>query len=115
MSEPIILTLPKPPSVNQLYANVGRRRVKTKVARNWHRTAAWLTKLAAKGQRIEGPWAISVVLPRSMKGDADNRLKPLLDAAVASGIVCDDRHCVAVSVERTGETPDVIVTLRAAP
>jgi crossover junction endodeoxyribonuclease RusA len=110
----IVATLPMPPSVNALYANIGRRRVKTKVARRWHRDASWLIKLTAKGRRIEGPWAISLVLPRSMKGDPDNRLKAVLDAAVASGCVIDDRHCVAVNVQRTGETSEAVVTLRAA-
>jgi crossover junction endodeoxyribonuclease RusA len=110
----LTVALPMPPSVNALYANVGRRRVKTKAARNWHRSASWAIKLEARGRRIEGSWVIGVVLPRSMKGDADNRLKPILDAAVASGIVCDDRHCVAVSVERSGDTSEAIITLRAA-
>jgi len=110
----ITISLPLPPSVNQLYANVGRRRVKTKAARNWHKEASWLIKLEAKGRRIDGPWAISVTLPRSMKGDPDNRLKAVLDAAVASGCVIDDRHCVAVNVVRTGATSAALVTLRAA-
>jgi crossover junction endodeoxyribonuclease RusA len=110
----IVAKLPMPPSVNALYANVGRRRVKTKVARNWHRDAAWAIKLAAGRIRIQGPWAISVVLPQSMKGDCDNRLKPLLDAAVASGVVIDDRHCADIKVQRTGETSEAIITLRAA-
>jgi Holliday junction resolvase RusA-like endonuclease len=108
----IVAALPMPPSVNALYATIGRRRVKTKAARNWHRTASWQIKIAAKGQRIAGAWAITVVLPRGMKGDCDNRLKAVLDAAVASGCVIDDRHCVAVAVERTGETTEAIVTLR---
>jgi Holliday junction resolvase RusA-like endonuclease len=111
----IVATLPMPPSVNQLYANVGRRRVKTKVARNWHRDASWRIALEGRGRWIKGPWRIHVVLPRSMRGDCDNRLKPILDAAVASGVVIDDRHCVAVSVERSGETSEAIVTLRPAP
>src|SRR5262245_41521524 len=100
----ITVALPMPVSVNQLYATVRGRRVKTKVARRWQRDASWLIKLEAKGRRIEGPWAIGVVLPRSTKGDPDNRLKAVLDAAVASGAVSDDRYCVAVNVERTGET-----------
>jgi crossover junction endodeoxyribonuclease RusA len=110
----ITVAVPMPPSVNQLYANVGRRRVKTALARRWHRNASWMIKLEAKGQQIQGPWAIGVVLPRSMRGDPDNRLKAILDAAVASGTVADDRYCVAVNVERTGEAPDVQITLRPA-
>jgi Holliday junction resolvase RusA-like endonuclease len=110
----LTFTLPVPPSLNALYANVGKRRVKTRVARRWHRDASWLMKLEAGGRRIEGPWAVGVVLPRSMKADPDNRLKAVLDAAVASGVVCDDRHCVSVTVERSGETSEAIVTLMSA-
>src|SRR5262245_20470260 len=80
----IKVALSLPPSVNSLYANVGRKRVKTAKARRWHDTAAWQIKLAAGRIRIEGPWAIGVVLPRSMRGDCDNRLKPILDAAVGA-------------------------------
>jgi len=103
-----------PPSTNALYSTVRGRRIKTKVARRWCRDASWLIKLGAGGGRIEGRWAIGVVLPRSTKGDPDNRLKAVLDAAVASSVVIDDRHCVAVNVERTGETTEAIVTLSSA-
>src|SRR5262245_39720721 len=89
----LTFALPIPPSMNEMYANVRGRRVKTRAARRWHHDASWLIKLEAGGSRIEGPWAIGVVYPRSMKGDVDNRLKALLDAVVASGIVCDDRYC----------------------
>src|SRR5689334_14710473 len=74
----ITVVLPMPPSVNQLYATIGRKRVKTRHARAWHKEAAWTIKLGAWGQRIEGPWAIGVVLPKAMKGDPDNRLKAIL-------------------------------------
>src|SRR5262245_52728743 len=114
MNRPVTIALPMPPSLNGMYATVRGRRVKTKAARRWANAAAWQIKIGAGGHRIDGPWAIGVVLPCSMKGDPDNRLKAILDAAVASGIVCDDRHCVGVNVERTGETDEAIVTLRSA-
>jgi len=111
----IKVALSLPPSVNSLYANVGRKRVKTAKARRWHDTAAWQIKLAAGRIRIEGPWAIGVVLPRSMRGDCDNRLKPILDAAVASGCVIDDSHCMGVTVTRTGEATDsAVITITEA-
>src|SRR5262245_44783021 len=114
MSCPVTIALPVPPSANRMYANIGKRRIKTKAARRWARDAAWAIKIAAGGRKITGPWSIGGQLPRAMKGDCDNRLKAILDAAAASGIVIDDRHCAGITVERTGETSEAIVTLRAA-
>ena len=103
----IVVSLLVPPSVNLLYATVGRRRIKTRAARRWHREQAGTRK-------IQGPWAIAVRLPKATKGDPDNRLKILVDACVASGVVSDDRYCAAISVARTGDGPEAIVTLRGA-
>lgn len=110
----ITVQLPLPPSVNGLYATVRGRRIKTQHARKWHRDASWSIKIEAKGRKIKGPWAVDVVLPRSMRGDCDNRLKILLDACVASGVVPDDRYVDGITVKRTGETSECLVTLRGA-
>jgi Holliday junction resolvase RusA-like endonuclease len=109
----ITISLPMPPSVNELYLVRPRRRIKSPKYRSWLRSAAWQIK-AQRLRPIDGPWRIAVVLPRGMKGDCDNRLKGLLDALVLSGIVEDDRRCVGINVEKTGETPEAVVILRAA-
>jgi len=114
MTSPVLtLALPLPPSVNELYLVAGRRRIKHPKYRRWLNDAAWQIK-AQRLRPIEGPWQIAITLPRGMRGDPDNRLKGLLDALVLSGIVVDDRYCMGVSVERTGNSTDAIVTVRPA-
>src|SRR5262249_29623471 len=110
----ITVALPMPPSTNALYSTYKGRRVKSKVARRWAQDAAWQIKIPAGRLRIQGPGAVSLVLPLEMNGDADNRLKAVLDAVVASGVCEDDRHCFGINVERTGESDQAVITLRAA-
>jgi hypothetical protein len=63
----LVLTLPAPPSLNNLFLTAGRRRVKSPQYRRW---------LTAAGQRqgcIGGPWEAHIVLPATLRGDAEAR------------------------------------------
>jgi len=99
------VTIPVPPSVNHLHASAkGGRRYKTRLYRAWERDAAWEIRTQHPGHVI-GKYALTLILPK-IRGDIDNRLKPVLDLLHRLGITPDDRHCVnarvATDIERKG-------------
>jgi Holliday junction resolvase RusA-like endonuclease len=115
----IIIKMPVPPSLNNCYVNVKprgqlrRARVKSPKYRAWREEAGWDVK-AQKPGRIAGPYEMHIGLPVGLRGDVDNRIKPISDLLVELGIVEDDRHCVNLSIARARTTGPVIVTLRVA-
>ena len=100
--------LPMPPSLNNAYENFSARSKKTgrmvTRRRKSDEYAKWKTNAAllieenvAPYMRISGPVCIAIALPEKMRGDVDNRIKPILDALVASGRIDDDRNVIEVS------------------
>jgi crossover junction endodeoxyribonuclease RusA len=94
-----LVSLPVPPSVNSLYGNApsGRRhgRYKTRRYRAWIEEAGW-ELLRQRPRPLIGPYSVRISLPK-IKGDPDNRIKPLLDILVSHNLTDDDRHCKHVS------------------
>jgi crossover junction endodeoxyribonuclease RusA len=113
MSAPVILTLPAPPTVNNLFINIGRGRAMSKRYKSWRQTAGWEVKRQRPG-RIIGPWEIDIALPAGLTGDLDNYAKPVCDLLVELGTVDDDRHCRRLSIAKAVTIGSVIVTLKAA-
>ena len=109
----LVLTLPPPPSVNNLFINVGRRRVKSRRYRTWLKEAGWQLQAQRNGC-IGGPWQVDIMLPARLRGDTDNYCKGILDLLVTHRVVDDDRYCRRLTVEKTGETDAVVITVRAA-
>lgn len=83
--------LPFPPTVNSLFRNFARGRVKTGRYKNWIKLAYEKFINQVYGQ-ISGRVAIKVLLfrPDQRKRDLDNYLKALLDFLVAQGVIEDD-------------------------
>jgi Holliday junction resolvase RusA-like endonuclease len=101
MTEPLVLIIPIPPSVNQIYANVpGKGRVKTKQYRQWLDLAGWQVLGQCKGKRIAGKVTIDIEVRRlSANADADNRIKAVLDLLVKQNVIDDDKHVEKVSAQ----------------
>jgi Holliday junction resolvase RusA-like endonuclease len=82
-----------PPSVNAIYANrntpgqFGRR--KTPKYKNWLK-GEMNALIYQRAKPIKGPVSVKIVLPNTMRGDADNRLKGTLDLLVKSGLIEND-------------------------
>ncbi|MDE2096379.1 MAG: RusA family crossover junction endodeoxyribonuclease [Patescibacteria group bacterium] len=90
----VSFTIPIPPSVNGLWANVGRRRIKTKRYKAWLTEAGWAI-VTQRVRPIAATSGCSVVVeigPRDPRADIDNRIKAVLDLLVRQGIIPDDRH-----------------------
>jgi Holliday junction resolvase RusA-like endonuclease len=113
VSDAISITLPKPPSVNELFANVpGTGRVKTQKYRSWERDAGWLLREQRPGH-IEGHYELTIRMPRG-RGDLGNAEKATSDLLVKHGVIDDDKFARRIVLERDDEAKDMVVTVRAA-
>lgn len=87
----IMFTIPAPPSANGIYANRrGGGRIKTAAYRKWRKAAAEHIAYVERVGPLPTPAEIVISLPRHLTGDADNRIKPTVDAIVASGALPGD-------------------------
>jgi Holliday junction resolvase RusA-like endonuclease len=85
------LVLPWPPALNNLFANVGRRRIRTS------RYEAWIAQAGAsvarqRPERLAGPFKVELVLlpPDRRVRDLDGLAKAPLDLLVKAGVIEDD-------------------------
>jgi len=94
----ITLTLPPPPSANNLFANKARGRYRTKRYMTWRRAAGWCLK-QQKQRPIQGPVDVVIMLAASLRVckngrpknvDLDNRAKAVLDLLVTHGLIDGD-------------------------
>jgi Holliday junction resolvase RusA-like endonuclease len=91
-------TIPKPPSVNDYYANNksgrGKGRYVTTRGKTWKRAA--LNELVAQGAALVNcPVRVRLDLGEdafSPNADCDNFVKPVLDLLKAAGVILDDRR-----------------------
>lgn len=99
VAPPIALTLPMPPSVNELFWNKpGRGRVKTRIYDDWLGHAGW-TLRSQKPGRIAGRVIVVMSVERSnANADVDNRIKPILDLLVGQHVIDDDRFVVGLCI-----------------
>jgi crossover junction endodeoxyribonuclease RusA len=114
----IQITLPFPPGVNNLFATVGKRRVRSKRYREWS-SAAWLAAMQQpRPDAIQGPFIASflVTRPDKRKRDLDGLLKAPLDFLVELGLIDDDSMAQSLTIEWLGyaKPGSVIITLEAA-
>lgn len=104
-----MLTLPLPPSANNLFATVmrknrhGRRvpkRIPAKHYAAWLEAAGWTLKTQERWH-LGGSVDIAIYLPSGMAGDIDNRIKAVLDLLVKFDRIDDDKHVRSLSVVRS--------------
>ena len=87
-----VLSLPFPPALNNLYANVpGKGRIKADRYVSWANAAGWDLK-AAKPVPVLGKVVISILLgrPDNRRRDLDNLAKAPLDLLQEHGVIEDD-------------------------
>ncbi len=110
------VTLPLPPSTNNLFINYGRKRRKSPKYRVWERQAILSIFAQVRAdRRIGGPVALSLCVPSGMRGDIENRLKATIDALVKSNRIDDDKHVQSILILRGGaEAGTILVKARGA-
>jgi crossover junction endodeoxyribonuclease RusA len=113
MSEPLTFLLSYPPTANNLFVNVGKRRVPSAKYKSWKDGESWSIKSRMVMQKpVCGPYTIiiSAGRPDKRRRDIDNIIKPISDALVAGGAVSDDSLCQEVTA-RWCEVPGVSVVI----
>ena len=111
----IKISLPRPPSVNALYANVpGKGRVKSARYRTWLNAAGWEIK-AQKPGKVKGDYRLWLYCqrPDRRRRDLGNLEKPISDLLVAHGVVSDDSACVELHVYWAGSGRECEVRIDA--
>lgn len=85
-------SLPMPPSVNHLYANVpGKGRVKAERYRTWRNAAGWEIRRQIVGSRIPGPVSLTYTLEDGgSRADLGNHEKALTDLLVEMNVIDGD-------------------------
>lgn len=108
MSEPKIttVTLPWPPALNNLYLNVGKRRIRTP------RYDAWLAEALAavreqRAKPVFGSFAASIAVraPDRRRRDLDGYFKATLDLLVKAGVIEDDSKANSLAIWWSPEGP----------
>lgn len=94
-----VLDLPVPPSVNGLFPGKTRR-FKSAKYKAWIEAAGWEIK-AQKVRPVSGPYAITIELAETLRGDVDNRTKACLDLLVSHRLTPDDSKAVSVTACRS--------------
>jgi Holliday junction resolvase RusA-like endonuclease len=111
----VVLTLPMPPTTNNLFAGTGRKRVKTVKYAAWCNHAGW-ELLRQHPPRIKGP--VSVLIEVSIAESNDtwdvfNREKATMDLLVTQGVIQgDNRPIVREGTMRWADVSGVRVTIR---
>lgn len=91
-----LISIPVPPSSNNLFANGRRGRFKTAEYKSWIDEAGWTVK-AQKPTPVKGPYKLFITVPK-IRGDLGNREKAVSDLLVSLGLIDDDRHAVAINL-----------------
>jgi Holliday junction resolvase RusA-like endonuclease len=112
----LVLTLPAPPSVNNLFATVGKRRIRSKRYQAWVQEA-WL---AAQQQKRDGSpvfrTPVSVEIEherRSRRTDLDNLSKAPLDFLVSMQYLADDSLVECITARWSDTVKGMQITVRA--
>lgn len=93
MSAAVVIRMPRPFSVNNMFASAGRRRVPTKKYAAWRQEAMWMARTSYRGGPISEPVHIEIVIGAdgvSPNFDTDNAAKAYLDALVSAGVLAND-------------------------
>lgn len=107
------LSLPIAPSVNAAWINRqhgrGRGRIKSSKYLHWIKQAdAWYTlQRLGRTPPIRGHYSVHIVMPEKLRGDEDNRVKPVIDWLVSRNLVPDDKYLRGHSVSRDPDLHDL--------
>lgn len=111
MGAPLTLTMPVPPSLNNIFTNVrGKGRVRTARYRTWAR-AAGNEVMAQTKRNFPGPVLVDITCKRPRSNcDVDNYIKGCLDLLVDMAVLSDDKNVQEVRA-RWGDCEGAVVTI----
>lgn len=97
--EVVTLELPRPISTNCLFANAGKRRVTSAKYADWQAEAS-LAIYEQRPGRIEGAYALTILVPAKWRGDLGNAEKAVSDLLQAHAIISNDKLAQKILLER---------------
>lgn len=112
----LTFTIPSPPSVNNLFANVpGKGRVRSERYRIWANAAGWAMKAYRPGgwETLSGQVSVEIINGNSRQ-DIDNCAKGVLDLLTEMQVIGDDKQVVDLRIMRGGRPKEAVVIVRAA-
>lgn len=104
----IVVRVPFPPTTNNLFLNVGKRRVPTKSYRAWRELAGVHIDNQMIGQQpITGPYHMVLELDRPDRRarDVTNYAKAVEDSLVLSRAIRDDSDALSVMLKWSDRVP----------
>jgi crossover junction endodeoxyribonuclease RusA len=113
------LTLPWPPSTNNLFRNAGKSRIKTDHYTRWITEAGW-TLATQHPPRLSGRYVLGLTLhpPTRAARDLDNFVKAVSDLLVAHEVIEGDHLARRIVLEWSDDAPAkpgaVYITLEPA-
>lgn len=108
------VTLPLPPSTNNLFITRGKRRVRSPEYEEWLTFARHA--LRSQGpDPVVGRYAFLIALPALVAGDCSNRIKAPEDLLVKEGLTPDDRHADVVVAHRCKSVSGVACIVTVVP
>lgn len=114
----VVLTISELPwSVNAMYLNRagsrGKGRIKAPGYRQWREAMGWEIR-AQRPPAFDRRVSVSITLPMSTRGDADNRCKATLDLLQEAGVVTNDKLCDPISIGRADVEKTTIIISEVA-
>ena len=116
----ISVTLPFPPSLNNLFVNVaGKGRRPSERYKSWQvvaQTESMVQRVRWPAQRISGPIEITITLQRDRRRmDLDNGAKAVIDTLVKMNVIDDDRNVEKLTLQWgdvAGAVAEIIASIK---
>lgn len=109
-----MIRLPVPPSLNNIFATVKGRRIKTREYRAWRAEAGYKI-LAQRPEKHSGDVIVNIRIgPRIPNADIDNRIKPVLDVLCDTRVISNDAKVVSVLAAWSAEVSGCCVEVQRA-
>lgn len=107
------LTLPFPPSTNNLFKNISKGRARSDRYNAWLKEG-WAMIVQQRPARVAGPFRLTLVATRPDRRarDLDNLAKPCLDLLVKAGVIRDDSDASSILLMWAPEPPMTGATVR---
>lgn len=111
----VTLRLPYPPTVNHLYRNTKRGRVKTERYKTWLNAAGWALR-EQKPRKIAGEYALWLYpqRPDNRRRDLGNLLKSIEDLLSACNVIEDDALASEIHLMWDGTGKECVVVVSEA-
>jgi Holliday junction resolvase RusA-like endonuclease len=101
-----------PPSLNNIFLNVKKGRIKSPEYRAWQ-TRACLHLRKQSGWHVPGPIRVRLTFnPTKTRSDLDNLIKPMLDLLMAAGRISDDRNVRKLEAEFSSSIVGTLIEIR---